>query len=62
MVAGALTLLCHQIRDFAAAVIQSAWRMFACKADFNMYRTAASLIQALWRGIRAREAFAEMQV
>ncbi len=43
-----------QLRDFAASIIQSTWRMFVCKADLHMYRSAAELIQAQWKGRRLR--------
>ena len=35
--------------------------MYVCKADFRMYHTAASLIQAMWRGRRTRTYVGGMQ-
>jgi hypothetical protein len=51
-----------QIQDFAVRMAQSCWRMYAARADFQMYRQAASLIQSVWKGRRLRGILLLLQV
>lgn len=56
-----------QLEDRAARiqrsvlVLQSTWRMLAYRRAFLRSRTAATFIQAVWRGRDARRAFVELQ-